>query len=208
MLLGLATGDSLGIRPKGSFRTRDIQSASMRRIDTLVVVRSAFLPTTPSPPSGPWNISWSTIGSCRNSCSRRSRNSASSVSGALWPRRVRRSANAQPWYQAAQRSAGNGALTRIAPVVAPHLKAPSSALRDFLGALYPCAPFGGIRGGDYSRGERHEGQRYHRSDRRCGRRRGHLAFRSQWVHGLLGRTTEYDDGRVFELIARARERWK
>jgi ADP-ribosylglycohydrolase len=37
---------------------------------------------------------------------------------------------------------------------------------------------------------------------------GHLAFRSQWVHGVLGRTGEYDDGRVFELIARARERWK
>jgi ADP-ribosylglycohydrolase len=36
---------------------------------------------------------------------------------------------------------------------------------------------------------------------------GRLAFPSQWVHGLLGRTAECDDGRVFELIAQARERW-
>src|SRR5262245_35823841 len=36
----------------------------------------------------------------------------------------------RPWYQAAQRSAGNGALMRIAPVVVPHLKSPSRALWD------------------------------------------------------------------------------
>jgi len=34
----------------------------------------------------------------------------------------------QPWYQAAQRSAGNGALMRIAPVVLPHLGRPSPDL--------------------------------------------------------------------------------
>lgn len=34
----------------------------------------------------------------------------------------------QPWYLAAQRSAGNGALMRIAPVVVPHLLHPSSEL--------------------------------------------------------------------------------
>jgi len=34
----------------------------------------------------------------------------------------------RPWFEAAQRSAGNGALMRIAPVVLPHLHNPSSAL--------------------------------------------------------------------------------
>src|SRR5262249_52959045 len=34
----------------------------------------------------------------------------------------------RPWYEAAQHSAGNGALMRVAPVVVPHLRAPSSAL--------------------------------------------------------------------------------
>jgi ADP-ribosyl-[dinitrogen reductase] hydrolase len=34
----------------------------------------------------------------------------------------------RPWYEAAQHSAGNGALMRIAPVVVLHLKSPSSAL--------------------------------------------------------------------------------
>lgn len=34
----------------------------------------------------------------------------------------------QPWYRAAQRSAGNGALMRIAPVIVPHLLGPSSEL--------------------------------------------------------------------------------
>jgi ADP-ribosylglycohydrolase len=33
-----------------------------------------------------------------------------------------------PWYEAAPHSAGNGALMRIAPVVVPHLKSPSSML--------------------------------------------------------------------------------
>ena len=30
---------------------------------------------------------------------------------------------------------------------------------------------------------------------------------SRWVDGLVGRTATDDDGRVFELIAQARERW-
>ena len=34
----------------------------------------------------------------------------------------------RPWYEAAQHSAGNGALMRVAPVVLPHLDAPSPAL--------------------------------------------------------------------------------
>jgi ADP-ribosylglycohydrolase len=34
----------------------------------------------------------------------------------------------KPWYAAAPRSAGNGALMRIAPVVVPHLGRPSAAL--------------------------------------------------------------------------------
>ena len=33
-----------------------------------------------------------------------------------------------PWYEASQRSAGNGALMRIAPVLLPHLESPSLAL--------------------------------------------------------------------------------
>jgi ADP-ribosylglycohydrolase len=33
-----------------------------------------------------------------------------------------------PWWEAAQPSAGNGALMRIAPVVVPHVRAPSTAL--------------------------------------------------------------------------------
>jgi ADP-ribosyl-[dinitrogen reductase] hydrolase len=41
----------------------------------------------------------------------------------------RRSFNAgRPWHEAAQPSAGNGALMRIAPVVIPHAKAPSALL--------------------------------------------------------------------------------
>jgi ADP-ribosyl-[dinitrogen reductase] hydrolase len=36
---------------------------------------------------------------------------------------------------------------------------------------------------------------------------GRRALPSQWVAGLLGRTCEDDDGRVFALIAQARERW-
>jgi ADP-ribosylglycohydrolase len=33
---------------------------------------------------------------------------------------------------------------------------------------------------------------------------GRGAFPSRWIDGLLGRTSESDDGRVFELIAQAR----
>src|SRR6266700_174879 len=40
----------------------------------------------------------------------------------------RASRDGWPWYDAAQQSAGNGALMRVAPVVLPHLKSPSSAL--------------------------------------------------------------------------------
>jgi ADP-ribosylglycohydrolase len=36
---------------------------------------------------------------------------------------------------------------------------------------------------------------------------GRRALPSEWIDGLLGRTTADDDGRVFELIAQARERW-
>lgn len=36
--------------------------------------------------------------------------------------------NGQPWYEAAQRSAGNGAVMRIAPVVVPYLYRPSTGL--------------------------------------------------------------------------------
>jgi ADP-ribosyl-[dinitrogen reductase] hydrolase len=36
---------------------------------------------------------------------------------------------------------------------------------------------------------------------------GRFALPSRWVDGLLGRMAESDDGRVFELIAHARERW-
>ncbi len=34
----------------------------------------------------------------------------------------------RPWYEATQRSAGNGALMRVAPVVLPHLRGPSADL--------------------------------------------------------------------------------
>ena len=36
---------------------------------------------------------------------------------------------------------------------------------------------------------------------------GRLSLPSRWIDGLLGRTAEFDDGRVFELIVQARERW-
>jgi len=36
---------------------------------------------------------------------------------------------------------------------------------------------------------------------------GRNALPTRWVKGLLGRTSESDDGRVFELIAQARKRW-
>jgi ADP-ribosyl-[dinitrogen reductase] hydrolase len=36
----------------------------------------------------------------------------------------------RPWYESGQRSAGNGALMRIAPVLLPHLRSPSPALWD------------------------------------------------------------------------------
>jgi ADP-ribosyl-[dinitrogen reductase] hydrolase len=36
---------------------------------------------------------------------------------------------------------------------------------------------------------------------------GRVALPARWVDGLLGRTREDDDGRVFELIAQARTRW-
>ena len=37
-------------------------------------------------------------------------------------------ARGAPWYEAAQRSAGNGAVMRIAPVIVPHLARPTTAL--------------------------------------------------------------------------------
>jgi ADP-ribosylglycohydrolase len=33
-----------------------------------------------------------------------------------------------PWYEAGSKSAGNGALMRIAPILIPHLKTPSRKL--------------------------------------------------------------------------------
>jgi ADP-ribosylglycohydrolase len=36
---------------------------------------------------------------------------------------------------------------------------------------------------------------------------GRLKLPSRWVDGLLGRTAESDDRRIFELMAMARERW-
>ena len=41
---------------------------------------------------------------------------------------VRHGFNSLPWWEAGPESAGNGALMRIAPVVLPHLRAPSPAL--------------------------------------------------------------------------------
>jgi ADP-ribosyl-[dinitrogen reductase] hydrolase len=36
---------------------------------------------------------------------------------------------------------------------------------------------------------------------------GRVALPLRWVDGLLGRTAESDDGRIFELMGMARERW-
>lgn len=36
---------------------------------------------------------------------------------------------------------------------------------------------------------------------------GRRALPRRWIDGLLGRTTESDDGRVFELIEMAKEIW-
>jgi hypothetical protein len=36
---------------------------------------------------------------------------------------------------------------------------------------------------------------------------GRAALPQNWIDGLLGRTTADDDGRVFELLALARQRW-
>jgi ADP-ribosylglycohydrolase len=36
---------------------------------------------------------------------------------------------------------------------------------------------------------------------------GSKSFPRRWVDGLLGRTTDSDDGRVFELVSLARQRW-
>jgi ADP-ribosylglycohydrolase len=36
---------------------------------------------------------------------------------------------------------------------------------------------------------------------------GRNGLPQRWVDGLLGRTAEGDDGRIFELIAEARRRW-
>ena len=91
-----------GTRPKGSFRAADVTSATTSRTDMPAVVRlvsrphagAGFKPATT--PSRPWSTCWSTIGSSRSSCSRPSRAAASSVSGILWPRRVRPSALAGP----------------------------------------------------------------------------------------------------------------
>ncbi len=41
---------------------------------------------------------------------------------------IRNCTSGVPWYRCGPRSAGNGALMRIAPLVIPHLKAPSPAL--------------------------------------------------------------------------------
>jgi ADP-ribosylglycohydrolase len=41
---------------------------------------------------------------------------------------LKRRAEGAPWLKACQESAGNGALMRIAPVLLPHLRAPSTAL--------------------------------------------------------------------------------
>lgn len=76
----------------------------------------------------------------------------------------------------AQRSAGNGAVMCIAPVIVPHLAHQRHARQPH-----------------HCRDRRHHGRR---AARACG-----LPLR--WVDGLLGRTREDDDGRVFELIDRA-----
>jgi ADP-ribosylglycohydrolase len=221
----------------------------------------------------------------------------------------------RPWHEAAQQSAGNGALMRIAPVVLPHLKSSSSALWEdavLAGAvthndatsIAACVAFVGMLWellgmalapqpawwldaflarasaieGEVQLRPRHAGLAFRgplwrlvdtevrraleeqltvrdACDRwysgaflletvpsalyilarhaegpeaalmravndtkdndtiaaivgaAVGALHGRGALPSRWVDGLLGRTAESDDGRVFQLIALARERW-
>ena len=64
-------------------------------------------------------------------------------------------------------------------------------------------------GGDHPRGQRHEGQRHHRRHRRGGRSalHGKNKLPKRWLDKLSGRTTDSDDGRIFELLALARRKW-
>jgi ADP-ribosyl-[dinitrogen reductase] hydrolase len=221
----------------------------------------------------------------------------------------------RPWHEAAQHSAGNGALMRIAPVLVPHVKSPSPALwedavvagaithndstsiaacvgfvgllRDLLGTaawpqpawwldaflararplegeaqLRPRHPGLTFRGPlwrfvdtelrrtlDLQLTVRDACDRWHSgaflletvpsalyilarhsddpekailkavNDTKdndtiaaiVGAAVGALhgkALPLRWIDGLLGRTAETDDGRIFELIAMARERWR
>ena len=55
------------------------------------------------------------------------------------------------------------------------------------------------------------GQRHRRAivGAAVGALHGRQALPKEWIDGLLGRTGDHDDGRVFELITEARERfWK
>jgi ADP-ribosylglycohydrolase len=221
----------------------------------------------------------------------------------------------RPWYEAAQPSADNGALMRIAAVVLPHLKSPSSALwedavlagavtHNDITSIAACVAFVGMLWelidmasapqpawwldafvarmrsleGEVQLRPRHPGLAFRgplwrlvdtevrqalaqqltvvdACDRwysgaflletvpsalyilarhaqepetaiiravndtkdndtiaaivgaAVGALHGRRALPSQWVQGLLGRTSEDDDGRVFALIAQARGRW-
>ena len=221
----------------------------------------------------------------------------------------------RPWWEAAQNSAGNGAVMRVAPVVVPHLKSPSPALWEdavlagsvthndatsigacaalvgmlweLLGMAAPPKPEWWINAflvrarpleGEVQLQPRHSGLAFRgplwrlvdtevrraleqqltvrdACDRwysgaflletvpsalyilarhseepeeailravndtkdndtiaaivgaAVGALHGRVALPARWVDGLLGRTREHDDGRVFELIAQARTRW-
>ena len=91
--------------------------------------RSPRRPTTRSWPSGRSTRCWWTTGLYPGTWPSASPRSASSASARPCRRRWRRSASGyRPWYECGTRSAGNGALMRIAPMLVPYVRSPSPDL--------------------------------------------------------------------------------
>ena len=129
MLLGLAIGDALGITTEGMLPgERQAEFGEIRDYIGFVDESLGF-------PSDDTQLAFWTLEQLladdgfvpENVAARFGKNVIVGI-GATVQQFLRNRADGLPWYECGPKSAGNGALMRIAPILVPHLREPSSEL--------------------------------------------------------------------------------